>query len=692
MNTTPHRIHLNGPLDYLIFTQAPVNLSVNGDPTLELIGRITEHGDEGIAVRLSDLDGFSETELMSAGVAGTLSASYRSMRLEVNVELTSVDWQVGVVVLSASGQGQLIDNRGWQRAKFVSGAAMPQATVTIDTITGERSFVAVELLEFSYQTVSLYLDRTNGLALPNDCVRAMTIHRGRSVLFEATGRVARIDKRRRAPGHQDSYFVVIELDDPNRRPAIDIEPNKRRSDRLMLVERKDAFIEFDHPFLDTTILAYIMDLSNSGLSILIDDPKHALPAGMVIGGASLQLPLRPRFEVGLRVRGHHTVGAPGEHSCKISMAFTDVSPHLVKEVSAFVQRSASEKLVDANSEDSQSLWEFYFETGFIYGKKRRQLQGYSDAVQSTLNRLLDSNTPLLKKILYKEEGAIKGHVTAVKAFDHTLMVQHLNALKAAEGSAAMSVIRGMTSFFLDQSVNSQANNLFVCAYYRPDNLYPSLVFGETARLIDNQTMCWTQDYEFCILTHDRAAGTPAASRQGIVCRESTSDDWEALETLLIEGRQVGLLRMEGLSREQLTRLAISPEFEKIGLYRYRKVFVAQDEVHGHTAYAVCNYASPGLNFSELTNSIKFFYDGADQTVMKELADALVTRIVESYQATAMSEPVLLLAHGQPVPAGFTVEKTYTLWGLDLAHVKKFRDATEHIFRNLKSFVRQRKAS
>ena len=95
MNTTPHRIHLNGPLDYLIFTQAPVNLSVNGDPTLELIGRITEHGDEGIAVRLSDLDGFSETELMSAGVAGTLSASYRSMRLEVNVELTSVDWQVG---------------------------------------------------------------------------------------------------------------------------------------------------------------------------------------------------------------------------------------------------------------------------------------------------------------------------------------------------------------------------------------------------------------------------------------------------------------------------------------------------------------------------------------------------------------------------------------------------------------------
>ncbi|HKJ74862.1 MAG TPA: hypothetical protein VKA19_12170, partial [Alphaproteobacteria bacterium] len=547
----------------------------------------------------------------------------------------------------------------------------------------------VALEDFSFNAVSLYLDRAAGLALPGDSVMSLSIQREDGVLLRATGRVMRINKRSHVNDDDDTYFVAVELDDPNRPPVLDIEPNKRRSDRVTLSERQDAFVEFEHPFLGVTATMRILDLSNSGLAAVIENPKHALPVGLILPNASLQLPLRSRIPVELQVRAYHVVGGDNEHTCRVSLAFVDATPALIKEVSGFVQQSASELLTDASDEDEDRLWEFYFETAFIYEAKRRHMQPTAEAVRDTFNRLLSSNTPMLKKILYKEDGVIKGHVTAVKVFDQALLVQHLNALKAAGGSAAMSVIRGMTSFFLDQRANLRSSNRYVCAYYRPNNLYPSLVFGETANLIDDPTQCWTQDYRFCVSAEGQLEadiGSP-----DIVVREGTEADKERLETLLIENGDLDLIRLEGLARERITDQAISEEFDKIGLYRYRRLLVAEHEKTGETAYAVCSFASPGLNFSELTNSVRFFFGPLGRRVRdaQALVDTLSPRLFEVYRETPILEPILLLSEGQPVPKGFVDEKIYTLWVLDLMHVKKFRDATEYIFSHLKNYIRDK---
>ncbi|MEJ2508238.1 MAG: hypothetical protein P8009_01955 [Gammaproteobacteria bacterium] len=688
MNVTDQRILLSGPLDYLTFSQAPVFLTINGAARRNFAGNIVDREGEELTVQLDEVTAGALQEVAPALGEAMLATSYRSMRLEVGVQIVAFDQEAGQLTLHLPSRGILVDNRGRQRAKFTPASEDMRAVLAVETLTGEARFESVALEDFSFNAVSLYLDRADGLALPNDPVLDLQIQRGDCVLLQATGRVMRINKRAHAGDDRETYFAAIQLDDPNKPPVLDIEPNKRHSDRVTLSDRQDAFVEFEHPFLGSTTTMRIIDLSNSGLSAIIENPKHALPAGLVIPDASLQLPLRSRLPVTLQVRAYHIVGGDNEQTYRVSMAFMDATPPLIKEVSGFVQQSVSEMLTDANSEDEERLWEFYFETSFIYEAKRRHMQPTAEAVRDTFSRLLSSNTPLLKKILYKEDGVIKGHVTAVKVFDHALLVQHLNALKAAGGSAAMSVIRGMTSFFFDQRANLQSSNRYVCAYYRPNNLYPSLVFGETANLIDDPAKCWTQDYQFCVVSD----GAPKGQRDAnVVCREGTDEDKERLETLLIESGALDLIRVEGLSRDIITDQVISEEFEQIGLYRYRRLLVAEDSRTGETAYAVCSFASPGLNFSELTNSVRFFYSGETDRagVRQALADALSPLILEAYGDTPIHEPVLLTAEGQPVPAGFVGEKVYTLWVLDLMHVKKFRDATEHIFSHLKNYIRDK---
>ena len=74
------------------------------------------------------------------------------------------------------------------------------------------------------------------------------------------------------------------------------------------------------------------------------------------------------------------------------------------------------------------------------------------------------------------------------------------------------------------------------------------------------------------------------------------------------------MRVESLTRESFLTMKVSPEYQKIGLYRYRKVFVAHDSNISARGYVICIYTSPGINFSELTNFVKFFILGLHDLV------------------------------------------------------------------------------
>jgi hypothetical protein len=673
-------IVLQGPIELLIFNRETMTLSIDGaEPGY---GVITDNIDNHLEFTLDThaLDSLGDPD----GQQARVDCNYRGKHLQFNVEVYSFDAQSAVLTTSVPNQGQLINHRQWERTSFDIEQGTLSVEIDVQTMMGKRTFCSNHLDAFSYNVLSFFIDRKEGLVIPGDVVERIAIATNQNIIFQATGKIARIEV---SDAERDELFVVIQLDDPNRRQIPDIEPNKRSSDRYKFEGKTDAFVEFVHPFSQCSLVARLVDISNSGIAIAMQGSRLAMPPGLIIENASMQLPMHARLDVSLRVK---SVSREMDDSgtLKLSMEFVEPSPRILKEVSAYVQHLLSENLVDATYQDIEDLWPFYFEAKFFYPSKRRQLTPHAEEVKKTLKQLLKHNTPLLKKILYKEDDTIKGHVTAIKVFDHTLMVQHLNALKTTNGAVAKQVIRAITSYFLDARANQSSGNRYVCFYYRPNNFYPKLIFGESARLIDNPEVCWTETYQFCTAKDEQVVAT----HQGLDIHEATDQDLSNLETFLIQTQDYRIFKLEGLSREMITNMAISDTYKAIGLYRYRRVFVAKNVATGKCVYAVCCYASPGLNFSELTNSIKLYCSHPTYAGNQELIDAVCDTALQSYQDTAIQEPVLLLREDQAVPSSFEMKKSYTLWAIDMPYVRKFKDATEVIFANMKEFVRHQKVS
>ena len=684
MDTVEKSVELSHPVDFLIFTNSDITIT-NSELNLFLACNIVER-EKNIATFKLQEGLASETVVLKEGMTCTAAAAFKSSQLKFDVAIINFNPRTRTLVCEIPKVGYIFNQRMRTRTRFADTANLLNAELTADTINGTVFFQTENLEDFTFKSLSLVIGREQGLVLPGDFVANIDIYNQDGLIYKGSGEVVRINPRSK---QQDELLVVVQIHDPTTRPNQDIHSNERKSDRVALINKNEGFIEFYHPFAGAKITAQLVDLSNSGLSILVPTDKYALVPGLILADASLQLPLRPRLSVTLKVRGINE--QPQEESgttYRVSMAFDNPTMALTREVSAFVQQSVSNNLYDARPEDDHDLWEFYFETGFIYESKRRQLQGYSEVVRRTQQKLLNSETPLLKKIVYKENGKILGNGTAIKIYENTLMLQHLNAIKTHSGNAAKAIIKGMTTYFLDRYINLRNDNRFVCTYYRPENLFPALVFGETKNLIANDTICWQQDYNFCVRQSKLSVYEHNSS---ITSREATESDFANLELLLIKSKKYNLMRVEGLVRESFTSMAVFDEYASIGLYHYRRVFVSQDAGTNACCYAVCTYSSPGLNLSELTNSVKIYFSTNLRTEQIALMNEVIQPVVDSYAQTDMRDPVLLLDKELPAPNGFKIEKIYTWWVMDLYYPKLFKDSTDMIFNRLKDFIRKKKA-
>jgi hypothetical protein len=368
--------------------------------------------------------------------------------------------------------------------------------------------------------------------------------------------------------------------------------------------------------------------------------------------------------------------------------FLGMSIDLIKAVNHLKDGLVDLRLVEAKTEDFEQLMEFFFESGFIYSAKRKQLQKYAASVKKTNLKLLQSNGPIVKKVIFKDDRQIKGHISALRFFDHTWLIHHMTTHNSPGTAIARAILTSMVNFFLDPSANRKVNTNFVTCYFQPTNLYPEMVFGEFQRSVANPEICDMTDLDVCVLSVEETILRVKKEKSKIKCHEAKTEDLVHLERLLVTLGHYFLIRIEGLTAEGMTKLEVSAEYEKMGLYRKRRVFVATHPESGEIVYAVCNYASPGCNLSELTNSFRFYYSGGKSKFIPELINALSRHVLSSYQTTEMSAPVLLLGTDQTMPDQFKKIRRYRYWFLDAAYIDLFLSITESNLSNAKEIMKK----
>ncbi|MBE0558276.1 MAG: hypothetical protein IH628_13675 [Proteobacteria bacterium] len=91
------------------------------------------------------------------------------------------------------------------------------------------------------------------------------------------------------------------------------------------------------------------------------------------------------------------------------------------------------------------------------------------------------------------------------------------------------------------------------------------------------------------------------------------------------------------------------------------------------AVFIVNHSSPGLNLSELLNSIKVIITAPAGLPWPVMATALA-RLTPEFKAESV--PLLIYPANYPASQGLTVEKQYLLWILDTQYGKEYLEYME----------------
>jgi len=247
----------------------------------------------------------------------------------------------------------------------------------------------------------------------------------------------------------------------------------------------------------------------------------------------------------------------------------------------------------------------------------------------------------------------------LRYYKKTWLIHHHAARKSALNKAGLIVLdqigrMGNNSHRLD----SLHMDYLIC-YYRPENKFPSRVFGGAANSIHDPKGCSIDTFAYyhhqCNLTRV----------------ESLPESWQ-----LTDVSEIDLLELEnfyehvsgGLMLDatdlKLNHLSIgklSEEYERLGLKRERQLFALRQE-NQLKALVMVNLTDLGLNLSDLTNCIKIFV--VDQKALStNILNAALDVLATKFQKTNM--PALLYPAAYADQQGIAYEKRYNLWAFSL---------------------------
>jgi hypothetical protein len=209
---------------------------------------------------------------------------------------------------------------------------------------------------------------------------------------------------------------------------------------------------------------------------------------------------------------------------------------------------------------------------------------------------------------------------------------------------------------------------YVFCTYRPENKFPSRVFGGAAIAIGDPTACSRDTLAYLYLprptrSHQRPAGHE--------WRLEPSDAEDLAELATWYDQKSGGLMMKAfnLTNGDSNIGMLSEEYRAIGFRRERRLFTLRRKGRPVVVFAA-NRADFGLNMSDLTNCIQVFVIDSQRSSASVIYRAL-TKIMTWYRD--YSVPVMIYPETAAETLSLPAEKQYLTWVLNLEYTDKYFD-------------------
>ncbi len=438
---------------------------------------------------------------------------------------------------------------------------------------------------------------------------------------------------------------------------------KIRSPRTRLAP--SSSITFEHPFSGKPMQLDLHDISVTGFSIHEREDECALVPGMIINSINinysgiLAMPCTAQVIYRRKEKG-------GVFRC--GMAILDMGIVTYGKLNNILGNILDSKIHVSERINMDVLWNFLFDSGFIYPKKYHFIQPYKDSIKETYRKLYQEMPEIAAHMTYQENGCIYGHVSMVKAYERSWMVHHLAAkpVPGARTRTGISLLKQIIHYFEGfYRLPAYKMDYWIC-YYRPSTRFMDLFFGDFARHFRNPRACSLDlfAYKDC-----STASSQENLPDGWSLREYSNSDFRELDRFY-RNRSGGLL--PDILYPQYSHSndeTLEETYKRYGLVRKMKIYSL---VHGEKlkAVLVVNQSDLGLNMSELLNGIKIIITDPEYLPWDILSSA-IDGLTDVYELEKI--PILVYPHSYLENKDIPYDKQYVMFVMDMQYGKEFLD-------------------
>lgn len=291
-----------------------------------------------------------------------------------------------------------------------------------------------------------------------------------------------------------------------------------------------------------------------------------------------------------------------------------------------ILRTCAEYGCRVNEIDVDDLFERYRELNFLYPAKLEALAPYWDEVKSNWRKALSAGDKIIRVVTASaEESGREGwaSLTYWRTTDRCWTLQHL--VSAGHPMYSRAVMLG-TGGDLVHSPDSPAFE----NWFRPDNRFPARVFGTLRKTMgERQVSLHTFDIVRVPITGTRPPKSSTTIQELVSVNEECR---QLLVELALQCRGFVYVEAEGLDQEDLLLERLDADYGKVGLRRYRRIWIVNDPKTGQAIAAAIAYRGPlGLNFSFLESRCDLLLNpAAEPSEIRNLIPDLIAHAAQAY--------------------------------------------------------------
>ncbi|MCK9276412.1 MAG: hypothetical protein M0P57_15140, partial [Syntrophales bacterium] len=429
---------------------------------------------------------------------------------------------------------------------------------------------------------------------------------------------------------------------------------------------------FVHPFFQKRITREIGDISNSGFSVFEDLQDSVLAVGMIV--PDLEINYAGAFAIQCTAQVIYRQEVE-DNAVRCGLAILDMGIRDFSILNQFLNYSHNEGSYVSCTVDMGALWEFFFDTGFIYPQKYQHLASHIQDFKEVYRKLYQNHPEIARHFTYEKNGKIQAHLSMVRAFERTWLMQHHAARHNESKLAGFHVLKQTVLFLTGISRLPSGHMDYVTCFYRPENKFPDRLFGGFARDAENPHISSLDLFAYTSIPEDIE---PVDFNEDWTLREiSPIEIWE-LERFYTHRSGGLLLKIIDIGRKNVKgNQPLEEVFKEAGFLRTWKTYSLLYKGYLHAVFIV-NQSSFGINLSHLLNSIMIIV--MDESV---LSGNIVLNAAKMLASTFHLDKMPMLIYPSDYASRQLIdcEKLYYMWILDMKrHAYDFMEHTQKKFR------------